>query len=370
MKKIVYGVYHDVNREARSYEMLECLSRIGKVDFVSYAVPEGVVNINTHVIDKTSPFALISFINEMKRTILQVEPDIVLLHDNDCSVLIPFIRKHMPEAKIFYDSSELYISEPGKKKTLILNDGIMVSLKCKLTAFRKRYEKKYLKEADVVFAANLERAQIMKEYFGLKAQPIVFDNIHRIDDVFDEKLCNEKFAEFFSADSFNILFAGGISEERKTFDYIREFKRLGDGYNLIIAGTASPKALGQYKALVAGCSNIHYIGFVTRAELRYCIQKSQASVVIFDCDSYNTKYCASGKCYESLFEGVPILSSENPPLKRLCREYGIGVSNDNYADAIRQLESGYSTYVENVHRYVEKIDYDNRLEELTKILEI
>lgn len=369
MKKIVYGVYHDVNREARSHEMLECLCRVGKVDFVSYASVKDIDGINEHIIDKNSPFALFNFLNQMKKTILQVKPDIVMLHDNDCSALIPFVKKHIPEAKLLYDSSELYIPMPGWKAPFISPDGILVTLKLRITRFKRVCEKKYLKDVDTVFAANIERAKIMKDYFGLEKLPEVFDNIHRIEDEFDIDKCEEKFAGKFDDNGFNVLFAGGISEERKTFEYIESFKTLGSGFNLIIAGTASPKALSQYKSMTVNCDNIHYIGLVTRAELRYCMQKSQASVVIFDCETYNTKYCASGKCYESLFEGVPILASENPPLKRLCTESKIGVSDNNYADAIRKVKENYVEYVESVEKYIKQLNYDERLNKLTKIIE-
>ncbi len=369
MKKIVYGVYHDVNKEARSYEMLLACQKVGSVDFVSYAVPSGTDGIKSHIIDKSSPFALFSFIKEMKKVIKKVRPDIVVLHDNDCSILIPFVRKHVPNAKIFYDSSELYIPMPGKKKKLISDDGIAITIKQMLTSFRKSYEKKYLKNADVIFAANLERAEIMRDYFGLSELPLIFDNVHRIDDKYDAIECAKKFDSMFSENGFNILFAGGISEERKTFDYIDAVKKIGSDVNLVIVGTASPVAMERYKKAVLNADNIYYAGFITRAELRYLMTKSQASVVIFDKDSYNTLHCASGKCFESLFEGVPILASENPPLARLCNDYGIGVSSDNYGEAINKLRDNYEDYRANVNKYIKDIDYDNRLAELTKILE-
>ncbi|MBE6911287.1 MAG: glycosyltransferase family 4 protein [Ruminococcaceae bacterium] len=367
MKKIVFGVYHDINSEARSKEMLECLCKIGKVDFVSYVKPEGFDGVTSHIINKKSPLALFAFLREMKKTILKVSPDIVVLHDNTCSALIPFVKKHAPNAKLFYDSSELYIKDSTFKKRISLDNGLLIVIKVFLTSFRSRYEKKYLKDADVVFAANIERAEIMKDFFELKCTPIVFDNMHRIDDVYDSQACDNKF-KVFSENGFNILFAGGIGTERKTFDYIKSFKTLGKGYNLIIAGAASNKALQQYDELVADCDNIHYIGFITRAELKYCMHKSQASVVIFDQDSYNTKYCASGKCFESLFEGVPILASENPPLKRICEENGVGVSCDSYAEAIKKLEENYSIYRKNVTKYIKELNYEGRLVRLVNIL--
>ena len=94
--------------------------------------------------------------------------------------------------------------------------------------------------------------------------------------------------------------------------------------------------------------------------------ESQASVVLFDKNSINTKFCASGKCYESLFVKTPILASENPPLKRLCEQEGIGVSNDNFYEGIKTLENNYDYYVKNVENYLLKLDYDNRLKVLEK----
>ena len=103
---------------------------------------------------------------------------------------------------------------------------------------------------------------------------------------------------------------------------------------------------------------------MTRAELRYCIQNSHASVVLFDKNSYNTLYCASGKFYESLFEGVPILASENPPLKRICLEEKIGVSDDNFARGIQTLQKDYDSYLFAVRNYVSGIHFEERIENL------
>ncbi len=370
MKNIVYAVYHNLNTEARTMEILQGLRRLGKVHLISYAVPADCEDVTTYLINKSSAFALFDFLKTAKRVIKEVNPEWVFLHDNDCSALIPFIKKFNPNIKLIYDSSELYIKPFGADKNLfpkrkfIGDNGLVISLKGKLSSFRSRYEKKYLKEADVVIAANSERADIMKEYFSLKEKPIVFDNIHRIDDAWDLKLCEEKFKKVIIKGKFNILFAGGINEERKTFDYIDAVLKLGDGYNLVIAGNASAVALKKYNEMTVGSSNIHYVGFVDRATLRYCMANCQASVVIFDMNSYNTKYCASGKCYESLFESTPILASENPPLKSLCDTYKVGISNDNYGEAIVELAENYEYYKKSVDEYMATLSYETRVDRL------
>ncbi|MBQ2774172.1 MAG: glycosyltransferase [Clostridia bacterium] len=372
MKKIVFAVYHDCNFEARSHELLECCTKMGEVHFVSYAAPYDMPDVQTYLIDKRKSLALLEFLKTVKQVLKKVKPDIVLLHDNDCAVLIPFVKKHLPGAKLVYDSSELYIKEGTDRKRVVGHDGWKIRIKQILTSFRPRYEKKYLKYADVVVAANIERATIMQKYFGLSRIPLVFDNVHRIDVAYDSEACDRAYGHAFCDNTFQVLFAGGIHEERKTFDYIRAFASLNrEEYRLVIVGTASEVSRRRYEAMLAELElqNVVYLGLVPRENLRYLMQKSQGSVVIFDTDSYNTKYCASGKCYESLFEGVPILASENPPLKRLCEQEGIGVSNDDYAAAIVELKENYSFYKAKVADYVMRLDYESRVDTLKSQIE-
>ncbi len=372
MRNIVCAIYHDCNREARSHEILECCLKMGNVHYVSYMMPKDLPEVRCHLVNKNDPLALLKFLSLTKKVIRETKPDLVLLHDNDCSVLIPFIRKYFPKTKIVYDSSELFIPMQGeKKKSRDKTESYLLYLKQRLTSFRGKYEKRYLRDTDVVVAANIERARIMKEYFNLREAPLVFDNIHRIDDEFDREACEKKLSQYFADDVFNILFAGGIGVERHTYDYIRAVSRVNTPCRLIIAGSTSDTAVAQYKDLVSELKmdNVFYVGMLTRAELRYCMHRSQASVIVFDKKSYNTIYCASGKCYESLFEGVPILASENPPLKRLCQEMGVGVSDDDFASGIETLRKDYPRFVENVKRYVEGLEYENRINVLCESLE-
>ena len=371
MKEIVYAVYHNINYEARSNELLQCIKQIGNVHIVTYSEPLNEKNIDVHLIKKDSVFALFSFLKEAKKTIKEVNPDIVVLHDNDCSVLIKYIKRRFPKTVIVYDSSELYISYNDKLLEERHTDnkfenGKLIWIKQKLTSFRRYYEKRDLKKCDIILAANIERANIMKKYFCLKCSPIVFDNMHRIDDEIDYSKCEEKFYKYISKDAFNIVFAGGISPERNTIKYVEAVKKLGETVNLIIVGSASQTELLKYKALKEeeSLKHISYLGFISRAELKYLFQRCQASVIVFDKYTINTLYCASGKMYESLFEGTPILTSENPPLKRICEDNNVGVSNDDYYLGIQELMNNYDHYKSAVSCFIDKLNYEDRVKNL------
>lgn len=367
--KVLLALYHDCNKEERSMELINCCKKLGHLHLVSYAAPIDCDNesITCHLVDKSSPIALLHFIKLIKTVAKTEKPDLVFLHDSDCTIVIPYIKRILPQAKLVYDSSEFDKPMKNRKKKK-RNNGFLIVLKGFLTQFRVRSERKYVKYSDLVFAANEERASMMVEYMNLNTKPLVFDNMHKIKDVYDQQACDEKYGRYLKAGKFKVLFAGGIDAERLTFDYVESFITLPNEYELIIVGSASTAALTKFKDIIVsnGVENrIHYLGFVTRQELKYLIDNTEASVVVFDKDSYNTLYCASGKFYESLFQGKPILASENPPLKRICQMYGIGVSNDDYAHGVMELYNNYEYYKSKVSEYVEKLDYDNRIENLT-----
>lgn len=354
--KIVFVVYHDLNIEARSQETLEALKMLGEVSVVTFKKIEYDKTVRVHLSNYSRYLPGVRYLLFLLKAITVIKnerPDMVLLHD--CSLLILYIKKNHKKTKIVYDQSELYIDRNIK------------SIKSRLLKRLDNLDEKYIKYADVTISANKERADIMKEHFSLPESPIVFDNIHRIDDEFDVEKCQNKYDKYFAKGCFHIVYAGGIQERRMTYELIDAVGKLGDEYRLVIAG-AIPEGLERFHTILReqNYSNIWYVGFIPRSEWRYLLTKAEASFVAFSTDTLNNIYCASGKMYESLFEEVPILTSENPPLKRLCVEERVGVSNNNYIEGLITLKNNYSYYKKNTRKYIEKVDYDGRIESLYK----
>ena len=78
----------------------------------------------------------------------------------------------------------------------------------------------------------------------------------------------------------------------------------------------------------------------------------------------NNKYCASGKLYEFLYEGIPVVTTTNPPLKGLCKRYGIGIADDDYFNGINAVLDNYTQYKNAVKRFINTNtveDNDNRI---------
>lgn len=354
--KVMFIVYHDLQTEARSQEILECAKKLGdETILVSYSKPKDDSDCKCIVTGKGKR-NYIDFVRQSIKAIKKEKPDVVILHDYYTAVILRWLIKNQKNVFVIYDSSELYLE--------IRKD----SIKNLIAGHMNYFEKKYLKFADVVISANIERAKIMEKYFQLKETPIVFDNVHRIDDQYDLVECEKKYGKLFKEDVFCIVYAGGIFKQRLTINLAKAVGELGDKYHLIITGNSSEKDKRELYMMLDkyGFKNIWYLGFVPRSELRYLFRKADISVSIFQQDTVNNIYCASGKLYESLFEGTPVLTSENPPLKRLCDENKIGVSTLDFKEGILELERNYSFYYENVLSFTKSLNMETRINNLVK----
>lgn len=351
--RIVFCYYDDVNFEARGAEELECLSCMGEVSFVSIAKPRERMNQVAPIITKKRSY--FQFLQLGMQTILRIKPDVLFLHDNYCALFIPFAKRFCPKCKIVYDMSELYIGGHVKERHRFVNWLLL-----------NQQEYQHLRKADVVIAANEERAYVAMGYYALKELPIVFDNIHRIDDSVDVESCSAKYGHYFETSAFTLLYCGGLgfTEERDIEGLMRAVNTMGDTVQLLIAGKDDNNL--SLHELLSSSRNIHYLGRLTRGELKYLYQKADVNVVLFNPTMINTIYCASGKLYEGFFEGKPVLLSQNPPHERLCRDYAVGevVKNKDYCESIRKLQASTSYYQNGVQKYVETINYEYRMEVL------
>ena len=353
--KTLLIVYHDLYYEVRSEELLKLLKLYGEVVLVSYA------NYNDAkvkcICNPKGEKGILTFLRNSLHAIKVEKPDMILLHDDYPMILVPYIKHHLPESIIIHDSSELRLINEKK-------DGS--GIKSVVAKYFRYFEKWYTKKVDVVIAANDERAEIMKEYCDLKRKPIVYGNIHKIECEYDADECEKKFEGYFDDSSFVALYAGGIAEKRLTYTMVRQIGALSENYKLLIVGSVENGGEAKLEHIISNnnIKNVFYLGFVTRAELKYLFEKSHVSISAFAFDTVNNINCASGKAYEGLFLGKPLLAGINPPLKRMCEVYGIGESTEDFAAGLQKLEERYDDYIRNVEEYIKKIDFDNRIANL------
>ena len=354
--KTLFIAYHDVDSEARSQETCKLLEMYGDVVCVSYCKYNNP-NIKS-IYNKNNTKSILRFLINAKKTIDSVKPELVVLHDNYPMIYARYIKKNLKNCKIIYDASELYLTD---EKTYGF-----IGLKKRIARLFLSIVKNNIHYVDVVLTANEERAKIMQEYYNLEKMPIVFDNIHRIDSSYDEERCLEKYYNIIN-DKRTILYAGGIAEKRLTYKIALQIGKLeSENVQLIIVGAKEKGGEEKLKILLErnNIHNVYYLGFVKREELKYLMEKSLVTISAFELDTINNINCASGKVYEGLFLGKPLLAGTNPPLKRLCEKYQIGISTEEFDIACMKILNNYSYYKENVKKFIDTIDYDHRLNNL------
>ena len=117
-------------------------------------------------------------------------------------------------------------------------------------------------------------------------------------------------------------------------------------------------------------SNVELIGRLTQTELKYLISKCQIGIVNYGQYDTNNKYCASGKIYEFIYEGLPVVTTTNPTLKKLCDQEKIGYADDKYAEGINRIIENYNEYKMNVKRFASNNTiYDNDKKLINQIRE-
>lgn len=360
----LFVVYHDLETEERSNEILQMLEKFGRTTVVCWNKCSNASDSTTFFFNKEKKRGIIGFFYFMCnvfRAVMSCKPDLVILHDSYGAFFYPLVRVCFKNAWVGHDSSELYLLSDKIESKHINNYLSRISLVT---------EKILLKHMDFVIAANLERALIMKQYYGLKEIPIIFDNMHKNLVTYDEQQCAQKYGNLFEG-KFTALYAGGIAERRLTYTMAKQIGLLGEDYQLLILGAQEYGGEQKLNSVLEDRNivNVKYLGFVDRGELKYLMEHSQVNISAFAMDKANNINCASGKVYEGLFLGKPLLAGINPPLKRLCEEHGVGVSTDDFGTGLVCLRENYDWYCKNVTKYVENIEYDKRIPKLKEQIE-
>lgn len=362
--KVVFPIYHDMQFQSRPQECVAAMKLMGVNEIVMVTIapwtlcPDGVRVILTKHDDA---LRYMHFYRTAIQTIKAENPDIVMLHDDFTAPILRWLIKHHFRGKIIFDESELYIDEKKKIKN-IKDIGF---------SFLPYCEKKYLKKVDALIAANKERAEIMMKIYDLPQMPIILENMRRLMIEPDWESCDAKYGSLFRKNALTVLYGGGVKETRRTLELAEAVKRLGADFNLIITGGGDSGEIQKMKTLIESnpSDNIHYVGLAPRGEWKYLITKSDICVSIYDQNTYNNKYCASGRFYEGILEGIPVLATENPPMKNACNDFGFGVSTENLEAGLRELKNNYRHYKDNAKKFAIECKYEERIPRLAQQIE-
>lgn len=326
--RILFISYGDFNFDGRMRSLLDVFSQIGEV----HAYTRGSVPFNAN--SKVSKSNYMKFIWEAVNFAKGCPKFEWLVLDNRKST-IPglLIRLFFRPELIIQDCRELYLLRD--------TNYLVGKIGCIFEQFSAR-------RANVVICANQERAGIMQREFSLDKEPLVYENLRALkyETAESRHLVQKKLAKYFKEDEIRIVGTCGCSIARTNDVLAKSLKYVDKKVHLFLVGDSRPE---EKKVIlqIADQDPVNKITIVEKlnqSELKYFISQCHIGIVNYGQYDTNNKYCASGKLYEFIYEGLPVVTTTNPPLKRLCDEKGIGLADDQYAEAINVILHNYDAF--------------------------
>lgn len=343
-KNILFLSYSDTRYDGRLRELYNVAEKLGQV----YSVIKNNerTDSNNFALEPQRKVALWQFI-KLANNMAERMPSVDIIFIDNRIACIPglILKKKFRNAIIIQDVRELYISSEQKR------------IKAKIGCW---IEKKIIEQADAIICANKFRAQKMKKLYNINGKILVYENVRKLSyhSTSDIQSYEDKYKQLFKDTRIKIISTSGYTVSRTNDKLLYELKDVEKDIDLLMVGGGSENDKKIIKRIISQqkLDNVHMIEKVEEAELKYLISKSQIGLVNYGQFDTNNRLCASGKIYEFLFEGLPVVTTSNLPLKDFCDKHQIGVAHDSYAYAINKIISHYDDYKDRVREFTEKYD--------------
>lgn len=362
-------LYGSLEYDGRVKRMTEILKRIGHVTVMDINRDNSTFLANDSITRSRVTFSKV-FDNKIGRHLFfwlaairkafLLKPSIIVAEDY-FTTFSGWCAAKLCNAKLIYDAHELIIPEPNQKMG-------------KRNKFWYFLEKWTVHRADLIIAANRERANLMCTHYSLKQKPVVMRNISMPQ---KSKVDSAKLLKQFpslarqSKDEIILLYQGDMSLSRGIARFVQALKYLDSKFRLVLVGGGPDldhlKKLGlpfeREGRFVA-------LGRVEHDLLPAITASADLGIVCYPYRGLNNIYCASNKIFEYAMAGLPILSTNQPPLEKTVKEFQVGKlvgehdSPEYIATLIKKLAENKTDYKKNVSKFVENFSWE---EEATRV---
>lgn len=342
--------------DGRAQRMIEILTGLGRVTLVDIK-PSVEISGKAIAGIKRFPVAISPTSSKSTRhlrlwrvalhTAWKYQPDIVVA-ENFFTTFPGWLAAKMTRALLVYDAYELIIPEPGKPMS-----------------HRDRFwylcERWTVKRANLVIAANPERANLMAEHYGLAQTLEYMRNLPPqrsqipVDDIVQTypALARRDEAERI------ILYQGDVSLNRGLSRFVAAMAHMPSSYRLVVAGDGPDlPRLQELTTDLTSQGRFAALGRVPNYLLPTITAQADVGIVTYPYEGLNNIYCAPNKLFEYAQAGLPVISTDQPPLKAMVEKYDIGklLGRDDgpmeVADALRNIAEHKGWYCDRLSDFV------------------
>lgn len=336
MKKLIMYVYGDITTDARVNRAANALANNFDITLLSTQfgkkVEDGTFKNILIGTNKTGFKNLFTNIYEAYKIIKKAKPEVVYCHDYYSAILAWMLICSNFQGRIIYDAHELIIPEPG------ISD--------RRLSFFRWFEKRIVKKVDLLVNASQERGELMKQYYKLDKAPLAIRNISQLDvnDDADTKLILQKLDNFFATQKPTVVYAGVVTSSRRIMELEEAVSQLATNFKLLIVGQGD--ALEEIKVKAAENKELTfaYTGKIPYKSLGAVLAKCDIGFVYYPTNTLNNTYCASNKIYEYASVSLPMVSNNNPTVKKELKEFNLGIAMDDIVSALRIVGSNLEQY--------------------------
>lgn len=359
-------------RAQRSIDVIRQFGSVTLVDLINRTISTdncSNFNIKRIKVDLSGNIGKISrhlrFWRTAFRVAWQAQPNVIVA-ENFFTSFAGWLASRLVGSKLIYDAYELIIPEVDKQMT-------------PRDRFWYLLERWTVKRADLIIAANKDRACLMAEHYSLKHIPTAVRNIPHRQVVLNTINKSEKivaqhpFLNKRNNDDRLIIYQGDITMDRRIGLFIQSLAYLPKNYRFVLVGGGVD--LEQIKNLAKDYEKqgrFIYMGRVKHQELQAITAIADVGIISYPHMGQNNIYCSPNKIFEYAQAGLPVVSSNQPPLKRMVEAYGLGELVDESADpqhvavAIQQVAENKELFTSALVRFLNDHKWDDEASILAK----
>lgn len=325
LARIMVLLYGTIEFDGRARRMIEILSQLGQVLLVDVHhgdSAETVSQTRTGLCRRTLLLPVRAsnlarharFWAHCLQQARAFQPTVVVAEDF-FTTLPGWMSAKWSKAKIVYDAHELIIPSDGQRLTP--RDRFWYAL-----------EKFVVHRADLIIAANQQRAALMEEHYGLPSTPTFLRNIPSVDSTSfingDAAIAYPAFRRSNPEDRI-LIYQGAIRLARGLERFVEAFAYLPSTYRLVVAGDGPDRK--RFQEIVADLERegrVFLLGQVPNDLLHSIAARADLGIVSYPYVGLNNIYCAPNKLFEYAQAGLPIIATDQPPLSEIMKKYRIG----------------------------------------------